>query len=54
VGHAPASPQQMDETRENGLCFNCDKKYTKRYKCNENKLFYIGYEEKEDKELESP
>ena len=25
--------QQMDETREKGLCFNCDSKYSKGHKC---------------------
>jgi hypothetical protein len=42
----------MDEIREKGLCFNCDNKYSKGYKCSENKLFYIGCEEEEDQELE--
>jgi hypothetical protein len=46
------TPQQMDEIREKGLCFNCDKKYSKGHKCGENKLFYIDYEEEEDQELE--
>ena len=31
--------QQLDETRANGLCFNCDSKYSKGHKCNEKKLF---------------
>jgi hypothetical protein len=42
------TPQQMDEKRENRLCFNCDNKYNKGHKCGENKLFYIDYEEEED------
>jgi hypothetical protein len=46
------TPQQVDERREKGLCFNCDKKYKKRHKCRENKLFYIDCEEEEDCELE--
>ena len=45
-------PQQMDERRENGLCFNCHKKYRNRHKCSEKKLFYIDCEEEEDQELE--
>jgi hypothetical protein len=42
------TPQQMDETREKGLCFNCDNKYSKGHKCGEKKLFYIDCEEEED------
>ena len=40
------TPQQMDERRSKGLCFNCDNKYSKGHKCGEKKLFYIDYEEK--------
>jgi hypothetical protein len=46
------TPQQMDERRENGLCFNCDNKYSKGHKCSEKKVFYIDNEEEEDQELE--
>jgi hypothetical protein len=46
------TPQQMDERREKGLCFNCDNKYSKGHKCGEKKLFYIDCEEEEDQELE--
>jgi hypothetical protein len=46
------TPRQMDERRENGLCFNCDNKYYKGHKCGDNKLFYIDYKEEEDQELE--
>jgi hypothetical protein len=46
------TPQQMDERREKGLCFNCDNKYSKGHKCGERKLFYIDCEEEEDQELE--
>jgi hypothetical protein len=42
------TPQQMDEKREKGLCFNCDSKYTKGHKCSENKLCYIDCEEEDD------
>jgi hypothetical protein len=48
------TPQQRDERRAKGLCFNSDNKYNKRHKCGENKLFYIDYEEEEDQELEPP
>jgi hypothetical protein len=43
------TPQQMDERRSKGLCFNCDSKYSKGHKCGENKLFYIDREEDEEK-----
>eukprot|EP00253_Pinus_taeda_P024457 PITA_24457 len=45
-------PQQLEEKREKGICYNCDSKYTKGHKCVEKKLFYIGYEEEEEKEQE--
>ena len=47
------TPQQLDEWREKGLCFNCDRKYSKGYKWGENKLFYIDCEEEEPKEEEA-
>jgi hypothetical protein len=47
------TPQQMDERREKGVCFNCDSKYSKGHKCSEKKLFYIDCEEEEEQELES-
>ena len=37
--------QQMDERRENGLCFNCNRRYSKGHKCGERKIFYINSEE---------
>ena len=43
------TPQQMDETRAKGLCFNCDSKYNKGHKCGEKKLFYIDCEEDQEK-----
>ena len=46
-------PQQMDERKEKGLCFNCDSKYSKGHKCGEKKLFYIDCEEEEEKEKET-
>ena len=45
-------PQQMNEIREKGLCFNCDNEYSKGHKCGENKLLYIDNEEEETKEHE--
>ena len=41
------TPQQLEEKREKGLCYNCDRKCTKGHKCVEKKLFYIEYEEEE-------
>jgi hypothetical protein len=35
------TPQQLEEGRAKGLCFNCDRKYSKGHKCGEKKLFYI-------------
>jgi hypothetical protein len=46
------TPQQMDERREKGLCFNFDNKYGKGHKCSEKKVFYIDNEEEKDQELE--
>eukprot|EP00253_Pinus_taeda_P024693 PITA_24693 len=45
-------PQQLEETRAKGLCYSCDRKYTKGHKCAEKKLFYIDCEEEEEKEQE--
>ena len=47
------TPQQLDERREKGSCFNCDNKYSKGHKCTEKKLFYTDYEEEERKEEEA-
>ena len=47
------TPQQLDEKREKGLCYNCDRKYTKHHKCDEKNLFYIDSEEEEEKEQET-
>jgi hypothetical protein len=46
------TPQQLEERKAKGLCFNCDNKYSKGHKCGENKLFYIYYEEEEEHEQE--
>ncbi|KAH9305532.1 hypothetical protein KI387_009936, partial [Taxus chinensis] len=44
------NPQQMEEKRVKGLCFNCDTKYGLGHKCGEKKLFYIegGNEDEEE------
>jgi hypothetical protein len=47
-----STPQQLEERKEKGLCFNCDSKYSKGHKCGEKKLFYIDCEEKEEQEQE--
>ncbi|KAH9323014.1 hypothetical protein KI387_017653, partial [Taxus chinensis] len=47
------TPQQMEEKRAKGLCFNYDSKYGPGHKCAEKKLFYIdrGNEDDEDAEI---
>jgi hypothetical protein len=47
------TPQQLEERKAKGLCFNCDSKYSKGHKCGEKKLFYIDCEEEEEQERES-
>ena len=47
------TPQQLEEKREKGLCYSCDSKCTKGHKCAEKKLFYIEYEEEEEKDQET-
>jgi excinuclease UvrABC ATPase subunit len=42
------TPQQLEERKAKGLCFNCDSKYSKGHKCGEKKLFYIDCEEEEE------
>ena len=46
--------QQIEEKREKGLCFNCDRKYSQGHKCSEKKLFNIEgpSEEEEDESSE--
>ena len=46
-------PQQLEERRMKGLCFNCDNKYSKGHKCAKKKLFYI-YCEEEDPDVHEP
>jgi hypothetical protein len=43
------TPQQLEERKEKGLCFNFDIKYTKGHKCGEKKLFYIVVKRKKNK-----
>ena len=47
------TPQQLEAKREKGLCYSCDRKYTKGHKCAEKKLFYIDCEEEEENEEET-
>ena len=47
------TPKKLEEKREKGLCYICDRKYTKGHKCAEKKLFYIDCEEEEEKEQET-
>ncbi|KAH9297684.1 hypothetical protein KI387_029366, partial [Taxus chinensis] len=48
------TPQQIEEKREKGLCFNCDSKFGPGHKCAEKKLFYIdGPSEDEEKDEDS-
>ena len=46
------TPRQLEEKRAKGLCYSCDRKYTKGHKGTEKKLFYIDCEEEEEKEHE--
>jgi hypothetical protein len=46
------TPQQLEERKAKGLCFNCDSKYNKGHKCGEKKLLYIDCEEEEEEEEE--
>ena len=46
------TPQQLEERRAKGLCFNCDSKYSKGHKCGEKKLFYIDCEGEEVEDQE--
>ena len=46
------TPQQLEERKAKGLCFNYDNKYSKGHKCGEKKLFYIDCEEEEEQEQE--
>ena len=41
------------KTKQKGLCFNCDNKYSLGHKYNEKKLFYIEYEYEEGQEVDT-
>jgi hypothetical protein len=41
-------PQQMDERREKGLCFDYDSKYIRGNKCDMDKLFYVDCKKEEE------
>ena len=41
------TPQQFEEKKEKGLCYSCDRKYTKGHKYAEKKLFDMDCEEEE-------
>ena len=47
------TPQQLEEKKAKGLCYSCDRKYTKGHMCAEKKLFYIDCEEEEENEQEN-
>ena len=42
---------KKEEKKE--ICYDCDSKCTKGHKCGEKKLFYIEYEEEEEKDQET-
>src|SRR6202140_3973444 len=46
------TPQQLEEKRAKWLCYSCESKYTKGYKCAKKKLFYIDCEKEEENEQE--
>ena len=47
------TPQQLEEKRTKGICYNCNRKYIKGHKCAEKKLFYTDCEEAEEKDQET-
>ena len=47
------TPQQLEEKIAKGICYSCDRKYTKGHKCAKKKLFYIDCEEEEENEQET-
>ena len=40
----PKFPQKLEEKREKGICYSCDRKHTEGHKCAKKKLFYIDFE----------
>ena len=47
------TPQQFEEKIAKGICYSCDRKYTKGRMCPEKKIFYINCQEEEGKEQET-
>ena len=47
------TPQQLEEKRVKGLCYNCDNKYTKGHKRAKRKLFHIDCEKEEENNQET-
>ena len=47
------SPSLPQPTRFTWLCYDFDSKYTKGHKCAKKRLFYIDYEEEEQKDQET-
>ena len=47
------TPQQLEEKSEKGLCYSCDRKYTKGHNFDEKKLIYIDCDEEEEKAQEN-
>jgi len=45
--------QQLEQKREKGLCYICDRNYAKSHKCVEKKLFYIDCREEECNDQET-
>ena len=44
------SPTELQRRRQQGLCYNCDEKYTMGHKCK--KLFFIELEEENEEAIE--
>ena len=49
--HTRLTPQQLEEKRAKGLCYGCDRKYTKGHKCSMKKLIYIDYKKRQKKRI---
>ena len=45
--------QWLEEKRAKTICYSCDSQYTKGHKCDKKKLFYMAYEEEEEKDQET-
>jgi hypothetical protein len=42
------SQEEMDERREKGLCFGCNRKWSKGHKCQKTKLFTLENNDEEE------